>query len=129
VNVIPKFTFPAIFLERIIQSDLPVNLRALACRAESSFQGHQKISNAGSSKAGTPVNSADALFGSILEDKDISVRDIKNSNASSSLGPLPQGPSELNSKWGIFGKICRLDKPCLVDEIHLRRFDGLLVSV
>jgi hypothetical protein len=31
-------------------------------------------------------------------------------------------------KWGIYGNACRIDKPCVVDEIHLRRFDGLLVN-
>ncbi|KAI9165903.1 hypothetical protein LWI28_022586 [Acer negundo] len=42
VNVIPRFNFPAIFLERIIRSDMPVNLRALACRAETTYEGNQK---------------------------------------------------------------------------------------
>ncbi|KAL5188631.1 hypothetical protein HKD37_05G014039 [Glycine soja] len=44
VNVIPRFNFPAIFLERIIRSDLPVNLRALAYRVERNISGNQKLS-------------------------------------------------------------------------------------
>uniref|UniRef100_A0A804M706 Coenzyme Q-binding protein COQ10 START domain-containing protein n=1 Tax=Zea mays TaxID=4577 RepID=A0A804M706_MAIZE len=39
---------------------------------------------------------------------------------------LPSPSSELISKWGVYGNICRIDKPCVVDEIHLRRFDGML---
>ncbi|KAH1255305.1 hypothetical protein GmHk_04G011504 [Glycine max] len=34
--------------------------------------------------------------------------------------------SEVRSNWGVFGKVCRLDRPRMVDEVHLRRFDGLL---
>ncbi|KAG8642405.1 hypothetical protein MANES_12G083900v8 [Manihot esculenta] len=79
VNVIPRFNFPAIFLERIIRSDLPVNLQALACQAERDFIGNQIAEN-GKSRA-------------ILTS---------------------------------LGKVCRLDRPCTVDEVHLRRFDGLL---
>ncbi|KAK7246420.1 hypothetical protein RIF29_41288 [Crotalaria pallida] len=41
-------------------------------------------------------------------------------------GPLPTSSSEVNNNWGVFGKVCRLDRPCVVDEVHLRRFDGLL---
>lgn len=46
-----------------------------------------------------------------------------------SFGNVSPAPSiEHNSKWGVFGKVCRLDRPCMVDEVHLRRFDGLLVT-
>ncbi|RXH86795.1 hypothetical protein DVH24_022068 [Malus domestica] len=34
--------FPAIFMERMIRSDLPVNLRAMACRFEKNSLGDQK---------------------------------------------------------------------------------------
>lgn len=34
VNVKPRFNFPAIFVERIIRTDLPLNLLAVAARAE-----------------------------------------------------------------------------------------------
>ncbi|XP_021772641.1 uncharacterized protein LOC110736661 [Chenopodium quinoa] len=126
VNVIPKFNFPAIFLERIIQSDLPVNLRALACRAESIVVGNQKMPKLVSTKGGNSVNTSSTSLPSTLKEKDMSTEELKKISSRSILGPLPQAPSELNSTWGIYGKVCRLDKPCLVDEIHLRRFDGLL---
>ncbi|KAG6384092.1 hypothetical protein SASPL_156115 [Salvia splendens] len=95
VNVIPRFNFPAIFLERIIRSDLPVNLLALACRSESSFEGNQN-------------------------------EDVKENFVKAAFGPLSPSTGELTCNWGIFGKSCPLDRPCLVDEVHLRRFDGLL---
>lgn len=105
VNVIPRFNFPAIFVERIIRSDMPVNLQALAFRSERNFEGTQKLK--------MTVNSYNKKLSS------------KELNAS----PLPSSPpsSEVGSNWGVFGKVCRLDKPCMVDEVHLRRLDGLLV--
>ncbi|KAJ1413171.1 START-like domain superfamily [Sesbania bispinosa] len=42
VNVIPRFNFPFIFFERIIGSDLPVNLQALAYKVENHVLGNQK---------------------------------------------------------------------------------------
>ncbi|KAK1309702.1 hypothetical protein QJS10_CPA08g00691 [Acorus calamus] len=102
VNVIPQFNFPAIFIERIISSDLPVNLRAIACRAEGNYEETQKASTIGS------------------------VSEI-DSYASPIHSTLPVSPyNGVNSRWGIIGKTCRLDRPCMVDEVHLRRFDGLL---
>ncbi|KMT14012.1 hypothetical protein BVRB_4g078410 [Beta vulgaris subsp. vulgaris] len=126
VNVIPKFNFPAIFLERIIRSDLPVNLRSLAGRAESILEGSQKMPISVSSKTETSVNSGSTSVSSTLKEKDMSTGELNKNSSSSSHETLSQAPTELNSTWGIYGKVCRLDKPCLVDEIHLRRFDGLL---
>ncbi|CDP11047.1 unnamed protein product [Coffea canephora] len=34
----------------------------------------------------------------------------------------------LSPNWAVFGKVCKLYNPCMVDEVHLRRFDGLLLS-
>ncbi|KAK1299678.1 hypothetical protein QJS10_CPB13g01206 [Acorus calamus] len=102
VNVIPQFNFPAIFIERIISSDLPVNLRAIACRAEGNYEETQKASTI------------------------VSVSEI-DSYASPIPSTFPVSPyNGVNSRWGIIGKTCRLDRPCMVDEVHLRRFDGLL---
>lgn len=107
VNVIPRFNFPAIFLERIIGSDLPVNLQALACRSESKFQGNQNV---------------------VLLNASSSTLEAPPMNVKASFSPL-SGTVELNtSNWGILGKSCPLDRPCVVDEVHLRRFDGLLVG-
>ncbi|XP_059624499.1 uncharacterized protein LOC132267351 isoform X2 [Cornus florida] len=130
VNVIPRFNFPAIFLERIIRSDLPVNLQALACRAERNFQGNQNISMTESSLGTTSM--AFTTSASIDNDNSLSEKDnltlggIMESYAGSNFGPLPPSSGELNSNWGVFGKVCKLDRPCMVDEVHLRRFDGLL---
>ncbi|MBA0614449.1 hypothetical protein Godav_014746 [Gossypium davidsonii] len=118
VNVIPRFNFPAIFLERIIRSDLPVNLRALACQAEKNFHGNQKMLIAKDLiRKSLPVLSSPGIDSNgVLLGKD---------KPPSVTGPLPSS-SELNSSWGVFGKVCRIDRPCVVDEVHLRRFDGLL---
>lgn len=125
VSVIPRFNFPAIFLERIIRSDLPVNLRALACRAERNFVGMLKQPVVGSASHGSsymefsnPLSETDKLLS----------KEINETHTSSNFGSLPASSSnKLNSKWGVFGMACRLDRPCIVDEVHLRRFDGLLV--
>ncbi|KAE8735801.1 hypothetical protein F3Y22_tig00000329pilonHSYRG00028 [Hibiscus syriacus] len=121
VNVIPRFNFPAIFLERIISSDLPLNLRALACQAEKIFHGNQKMSIAKDLvRASYPVLSSPSMDsdGALLGKEKPPPVDLKIT------GSLPSS-SELNSNWGV-GKVCRIDRPCMVDEVHLRRFDGLL---
>lgn len=125
VSVIPRFNFPAIFLERIIRSDLPVNLRALACRAEKSSGGIVKPPVVGSAS----YASSYMEFSNALSETDkLLSKEIKETHPSSNFGSLPATSSnKLNSKWGVFGMVCRLDRPCIVDEVHLRRFDGLLV--
>ncbi|XP_062012295.1 uncharacterized protein LOC133728877 [Rosa rugosa] len=129
VNVIPRFNFPAIFLERIIRSDLPVNLRALACRSEKAFEGGKKIAIEESSKSsmtnGVTSSLQKDMDGSLCE-KDYTLNEFKANLPGPTAKSLPPASSELNSNWGVFGKVCRLDRPCLVDEVHLRRFDGLL---
>lgn len=123
VNVIPRFNFPAILLERIIRSDLPVNLRALACRAEENSEGSQRVGTTEDSKSMVLTHTV----GASCEKDELLQEASRGSNSSSNLGPLPSLSNELNSNWGVFGKVCRLDKRCMVDEVHLRRFDGLLV--
>ncbi|XP_050368836.1 uncharacterized protein LOC126786922 [Argentina anserina] len=125
VNVIPRFNFPAIFLERIIRSDLPVNLRALACRSEKAFEGEQKIAIEESSMSSTLNGLKKDMDGSQCE-KDYPLNEFKENFSGPTSSSLPPASTELNSNWGVFGKVCRLDRPCLVDEVHLRRFDGLL---
>lgn len=132
--MIPTFNFPAIFLERIIRSDLPVNLQALACRVESSAEGSQNLLIAESqldTALTPPFNSASLeLNDSNHENSILSIRgEFKEKYSKATFGPLSPATSELNSNWGVFGKVCNLDKPCLVDEVHLRRFDGLLVTI
>ncbi|GER38092.1 cyclase/dehydrase family protein [Striga asiatica] len=118
VNVIPTFNFPAIFLERIISSDLPVNLQALAFRSETDFKGNLNTVSQGS------LNQHSLYCGSTKIEGSTS-QGIKDKFVKAA---LPSSTGELNSHWGIFGKSCPLDRPCMVDEVHLRRFDGLLVS-
>ncbi|XP_058731122.1 uncharacterized protein LOC131602914 [Vicia villosa] len=128
VNVIPRFNFPAIFLERIIRSDLPVNLRALAYRVERTLLGNQKLPLPEDDlHKALAINgsSVKKINGSLCESNKLTAGEDKGLDTSIS-GSLPTSSSELNSNWGIFGKVCSLDKPCVVDEVHLRRFDGLL---
>lgn len=127
VNVIPRFNFPAIFLERIIRSDLPVNLQALACRSESNFEGNQNILSQNTpSLQSLTLGSVETEIATPVTDK-VTGGDVKEKYVKATFGPLSPATGELNSNWGIFGKSCPLDKPCMVDEVHLRRFDGLLV--
>ncbi|XP_023731511.1 uncharacterized protein LOC111879288 [Lactuca sativa] len=125
VNVIPNFNLPAIFMERIIRSDLPVNLQALARRSERNFEGNENIttkfhSGSGSSSSSTTID----IDGTI--DKNTPTVDVKENDPSSSFSPLSKPSAEVNNNWGVFGKTCDINSPCKVDEIHLRRFDGLL---
>ncbi|MCD7454779.1 hypothetical protein HAX54_026073 [Datura stramonium] len=127
VSVIPRFNFPAIFLERIIRSDLPVNLQALSCRAENSYQGDQSVSV---TCADTKVEPGSHLISTkrdfdhaISHENKTSGEHLKDKFVKATFGPAT---SDVSNNWGIFGKACRLDKPCVVDEVHLRRFDGLL---
>ncbi|KAK3035271.1 hypothetical protein RJ639_034708 [Escallonia herrerae] len=130
VNVIPRFNFPAIFLERIIRSDLPINLQALACRAERCFAGNLNVPVTQSPSAATSmvsITSAGIDIDSVIyEENRHSSGESKDNYASSNFGPLSPSTSEVNSNWGAFGKFCKLSRPCMVDEVHLRRFDGLL---
>lgn len=132
VNVIPQFNFPAIFLERIIKSDLPVNLKALAGRAESISELNQKKLILEKTMATTPKPAIPAAClhasGALTEENKNLSSVLKESKTTSSFSPLPpSAPNEFNRNWGVFGKVCGLDKPCMVDEVHFRRFDGLLV--
>ncbi|KAJ3683469.1 hypothetical protein LUZ60_013696 [Juncus effusus] len=110
VNVTPRFNFPAIFLERIIRSDLPTNLKALAFQAE---QKYHKVK----------VNSTD-LEASVVSDH------LKEdlSSVDKLAGTDLKADDKMSGKqWGVYGNSCRVDGPgCVVDEIHFRRFDGLL---
>ncbi|XP_057971362.1 uncharacterized protein LOC131160063 [Malania oleifera] len=130
VNVIPRFNFPTIFLERIIRSDLPVNLQALSSRAEIIFEQNYKMPSTkcflSTTSAAVHVSSGVNLDGNVCEKDKLSLGKFKKDNASSSIGPLHPSATELSTHWGIFGKFCKLDRHCMVDEVHLRRFDGLL---
>ncbi|XP_061354675.1 uncharacterized protein LOC133299256 [Gastrolobium bilobum] len=130
VNVIPRLNFPAIFLERIIRSDLPVNLRALAYRAERIFAGNHKLPLPENHlyKTSVAINGLPVkiINGSLCESDKLPPAESKNEFASSVSGSMPTSSSEVSSNWGVFGKVCRLDRRCMVDEVHLRRFDGLL---
>ncbi|KAG6495229.1 hypothetical protein ZIOFF_043023 [Zingiber officinale] len=127
VTVVPRFNFPTIFLERIIRSDLPVNLRAIAWRAERIFEEIQKeiISTNGMNTTLSDLYSSSlGRFGSASK-----TQRLPNSlkKPVKPLGSVLSSPStEPSAKWGVYGNACRLDRQCMVDEIHLRRIDGLL---
>ncbi|CAL9094829.1 unnamed protein product [Musa acuminata var. zebrina] len=128
VTVVPRFNFPAIFLERIIGSDLPVNLRAVACRAERNFEENQKTimkMNGMSATFRTLYASSLGRFGSASEIETLPNK-FKEDHDKPPGATLSAPSTEANAKWGVYGKACRLDNQCMVDEIHLRRFDGLL---
>lgn len=63
----------------------------------------------------------------VSENDNLQSEEFKEGSVSS-FGPLTSSSSESNSKWGVYGKVCKLDRHCMVDEVHLRRFDGLLVT-
>ena len=126
--MIPRFNFPAIFLERIIRSDLPVNLRALASRAEKIYLENQRCgSRKFSAMDSKPSSTSSQLkfHSTAIETTSSKFKEAPPTAGVSSVLPSPS--SELISKWGVYGTACRIDRPCVVDEIHLRRFDGLLV--
>ncbi|XP_049402951.1 uncharacterized protein LOC125866686 isoform X2 [Solanum stenotomum] len=124
VSVIPRFNFPAIFLERIIRSDLPVNLQALSCRAENSYQGYQSVTK---EEPGSYLISTKTDIDHVISHENKSKGEhLKDKFVKATFGPSTPVTSDVSNNWGIFGKTCRLDKPCVVDEVHLRRFDGLL---
>ena len=91
VNVTPRLLFPAAFVEQIIKSDLPTNLRAIADRVEDGLN---------------------ALRGAVPEE--------------GLSAPVAAKLGERSYSWGAIGSTCQLGKPCVVDEVHLRRFDDLL---
>ncbi|XP_042401820.1 uncharacterized protein LOC121991827 [Zingiber officinale] len=128
VTVVPRFNFPTIFLERIIRSDLPVNLRAIAWRAERIFEEIQKeimsINGMGTTLRALYLSSL-GRFGSTSSTETLS--NTLKEDPVEPLGFVLSSPStERSAKWGVYGNACRLDRRCMVDEIHLRRIDGLL---
>lgn len=127
VNVMPRYNFPAIFLERIIGSDLPVNLKALACRAERDFEGKAGITESEASMT-VPTSPSVSLDGAFREKDKLTTGDLKESYPSSTFSLIPPPSNDLNNNWGMLGKACRLERRCMVDEVHLRRFDGQLVT-
>lgn len=123
MNVIPRYNFPAIFLERIIRSDLPVNILAVADRAERNSNETilKLVSDAPlpSAFCAPSDSNISQLSNSLTEKEKLISSELKDNYANLCFG--------VNRNWG-FGKVCNLDKPCMVDEVHLRRYDGLLVN-
>ncbi|KAG9444031.1 hypothetical protein H6P81_015371 [Aristolochia fimbriata] len=123
VSVIPRFNFPAILLERIIRSDLPVNLGALAWRAEriSSENLKPSVFGIGSVPATASKDSltSSSLSGFSSKTEKHLPDELKGNIPSSDF-------RKFNSNWRLFGKVCRTERPRMVDEVHLRRSDGLL---
>lgn len=141
VNVTPRLLFPAAFVERIIRTDLPTNLRAMAARAEGCTTLSQGSTNVPSS-ATVPLLLPSSVSKK-MEDGNVAVHsaggstlvapqrlsDDESTSSSVCVGLKEKTTwSEKDYIWGAVGKTCKLGKPCAVDEVHLRRFDDLLVS-
>ncbi|KAH9298219.1 hypothetical protein KI387_029901, partial [Taxus chinensis] len=152
VNVIPRFNFPAIFVERIIRKDLPLNLQSVAARAEAKCGANlkmlpcQKVSSvlplgtvqlsAHKNKkstfpvTGIPRNSQEVK--SLYHEMDhISESDeVEDNQSTGTLGkPSRISINDLanaSNNQVTTGQMCSLDRPCVVDEVHLRRLDDLL---
>ena len=76
-----------------------------------------------------PIVPSRCIDGAISEKDKLPSGELNESYASLSFGHLsPPSSCDLSSNWGVFEKVFKLDRPCMVDEIHLRRFDGLLVT-
>ncbi|XP_031473417.1 uncharacterized protein LOC116245933 isoform X1 [Nymphaea colorata] len=130
LNVIPRFNYPAIFIERIIRSDLPVNLQAIASQAEKRC-GVSKTKVIDESildkNFKVPIVSHQIPGLPSSENSEPSSSDSRSNHTTRSLDPLLPPPSEeSNSSWSVYGKVCRLDRICMADEVHFRRCDDLL---
>lgn len=152
VNVKPRFNFPAIFVERIIRKDLPLNLRAVAARAEAKsgtslkMLPYQKKYPFLSPKTVPPTsnkNSTDNFPATRVPSDSQKVKalycemdhlakydDVEDNRSTDTLTKLStiniNDLSDVSNGWRATGKTCRLDRPCVVDEVHLRRLDDLL---
>lgn len=147
VSVTPKLFFPAPFVERIIRADLPVNLSALAQRAESDPSDWQRSLALPKPKlkpTPSPIRSFLNKLSSPNFVQRFPVESIKTALQFPSLieriGVDAVQRSLLNSKedetstwnsreprWGASSRACTMERPCSVDEVHLRRLDDLLV--
>ncbi|KAL4561350.1 hypothetical protein LXL04_033515 [Taraxacum kok-saghyz] len=110
INVIPNFNLTAIFMERIIRSDLPVNLLALARRSERNFKGNENITT--KVHSGSTTIDIDSKI-----DKNTPSVDMKENESSSSFSPLAKPPAEINNNWGVFDTCT----PYLMAETKIRR--------
>ncbi|KAL2631523.1 hypothetical protein R1flu_016209 [Riccia fluitans] len=143
VSVIPKLFFPAPFVERIIKADLPINLSALAQRAEADPSNWQRVELPPRRKnkpTPSPLRSflnklsspnfaqqfplesikAALQFPSLIER--IGVDAIQRTLLSSREDEM----SNWSPRWGSSSKKSTLERPYAVDEVHLRRLDDLL---
>jgi hypothetical protein len=75
-----------------------------------------------------PTSPSVSLDGAFREKDKLTTGDLKESYPSSTFSPMPPPSNDLNNSWGMLGKACRLERRCMVDEVHLRRFDGQLVT-
>lgn len=74
------------------------------------------------------TSTSSGIDGVTSDKSNFSTVELKEKSVKATLSPLSPATSESNCNWGVFGKVCKLDRPCIVDEVHLRRFDGLLVT-
>lgn len=152
VNVKPRFNFPAIFVERVIRKDLPLNLRAVAVRAEAksgtslkmlSWQKNYPFLSPETASPTSNKNSTDTFPVTRVPSDSQKLKalycemdhlakydDVEDNRSTATLTKSStisiNDLSDVSNGWGAIGKTCRLDRPCLVDEVHLRRLDDLL---
>lgn len=109
--MILRFNFPAIFLERLIRSDLPVNLQALAYRADRNFMGYHKLPLPKNHLQRSSVAINGSFFkktnGALSESDKKPIADNQREIARSVSDSFPSSSSEVSSNWGVFGKLCR----------------------
>lgn len=155
VNVVPRLLFPAAFVECIIKSDLPINLYALAKRAETCLES---VSTNFSARLDVPLMTSSDISLPKLEVSTASscCVDIEKKDATSLSSQSEQNGQQMRlstdahgvkvhafslrsrenmdafdsgaSDWhrnGI-GPACQLGHQCVADEIHFRRLDDLL---
>ncbi|KAL3689399.1 hypothetical protein R1sor_015708 [Riccia sorocarpa] len=140
VSVIPKLFFPAPFVERIIKADLPINLSALAQRAETDPSEWQRVELRPPRRKPKPTPSPLRSFLNKLSSPNFvqrfpleSIKSalqfpsfIERSGVDAIQRTLLNSREDEMSKWGSSSRTSTLDRPCAVDEVHLRRLDDLL---
>ncbi|KAJ7519325.1 hypothetical protein O6H91_20G034800 [Diphasiastrum complanatum] len=156
VNVIPRLLFPAAFVENIIKADLPLNLCALAERAEADSALWGMPSKTFKSIGAMSLTPSRSLF--TKTSGDLPVKAAFNHHQDSSkfsskkmsldipvsvvlqdkrLNPVQAYSQKINSlgvlvaadkTWSGTKGTYKANRSCCVDEVHLRRLNDPLTS-
>ncbi|XP_024517251.1 uncharacterized protein LOC9663170 isoform X1 [Selaginella moellendorffii] len=112
VNVIPRLLLPGVFVEGIIKSDLPVNLRAIAERAEKNQRSVIKYPADGGMSVAAPIHS---IVSKVTQSTDTKVTSFVQTD------DRKYAQRWDNESVTKIKRVCKSDKQCTVDEVHLRR--------